>query len=313
MNFIRKHKKVSIAVLCVLVITVLIFSIYGRYIRNILHNYILETKAFYFNSSILQVNGKHYSITNWDGVNSYPLTIDLNNRKTEGVHTKGDIVYDISYDCPDTVVCTLSKAHGVIHPDDETDSYELLITPLQRFTEEDELVISTSVESTSPYRKTMSATYTIGVEKSNFAYEIVDSVNANYLTINFTNAISFYEVSEAFGDYDLEETVSLEDYHSLTTAEQDKCFSAIVTIEYDPRILFVDMTNKHYLGRLPSSYQEETIGGYQWVSGFSFKVNASSSASIIFYKNDPTQNYSYPNQSNTSIIDVSVVLADESS
>ena len=54
--------------------------------------YILETKNFYFNSSILNIRGKNYSIMNWDGVNAYTLTIDLNNYKTDEIYTTSDIV-----------------------------------------------------------------------------------------------------------------------------------------------------------------------------------------------------------------------------
>ncbi len=311
MGFIRKHKKISIAITIGLFVFVLIATIFGRYIKNIINNYILETKNFYFNSSILNINGKNYSITNWDGVNSYTLTIDLNNFKTDDIYTTTDIVYTISVNCPNTVTCTLSKTGGTLHPLDHTDSYQITVTPLQSFGENDTVTISTSVSSSEPYHKEMSATYTIGVERSDFSYEIVDGVNEKYLTINFTNAISFYKVSEAFGDYAVGDLIGVDDYTHLSATDQAKCYSAIVTVEYDPEVLFVDMSNKYFEKRLQTGYQEETIDGHQWVSGFSFKVNASSSSAINFYKDDITQNYTYPIVNNTSIINVSVQLANE--
>ena len=309
MKFIREHKFPSIVVLCFLFIFLFIGIVFGRYIHNILDNYILETKAFYFNSSILSVNGKNYSLTNWDGVNTYPLTIDLNNRKNDQRYTKADIAYQISYNCPSTVTCTLSKTEGIIRSTDTSDTYQLLVTPNQNFHEGDTVTVSTSVTSTSPYQKTMSATYTIGVEQSDFSYDIVDSVNSKFLTINFINSIPYYQVSEAFGNYSAGDYVSLDDYNQLTAAQKDKCFSAIVTVEYDPHILLVDMTNELYLNHLSTNYLETTINGFQYVSKFSFKVNASSSNSIIFYKDDITQNYTYPIVNNTSIINVSVIKA----
>ena len=309
MKFIRKHKKMSIIVLSSLIVFVLIATVFGRYIHNIIQNYILETKNFYFNSSILNINGKNYSIMNWDGVNSYTLTIDLNNYKTDEIYTTSDIVYTVQVSCPNTVVCTLSKNGGVIHPEDSTDSYQITVTPIQSFGENDSVTLTTSVESSTPYHKQMSATYTIGVERSDFSYEIVDAPNQKFLTINFTNAVSFYEVSEAFGDYAVGDFVSVDDYTHLSATDQAKCYSAIVSIRYDPRDLFVDMSNKYYINRLNSNYYEETIDGNQWVSGFSFKVNASSSSAINFYKDDITQNYTYPIVNDTSVIQVSVQLA----
>ena len=309
MNFIRRHKKTSIAIIIFLSFFIVISVAFGRYIRNIIQNYILETQNFYFNSSILNINGKHYSVTNWDGVNAYPLTIDLNNRKSEDIYTKTDIVYTISVTCPSTVTCALSKNGDTIHPLDQTDSYQIIVTPHQNFGENDTVTVYTEVTSTSPFRKTMSATYTIGVERSDFGYEIVDSVNAKYLTINFTNAIPFYQVQTAFGDYAVNDYVSLDEYALLSADDQAKCFSAIVTVSYDPSILFVDMSNKYFVHRLPTGYTEQTIDGHQWVSGFSFKVNASSSSAINFYKDDITQNYTYPIVNSSSIINVSVQLA----
>ena len=309
MKFVRKHKKLSIVFLSVLIVFVLIATVFGRYIRNIIHNYILETRNFYFNSSILNINGKNYSITNWDGVNAYTLTIDLNNRKTDEVYTTSDIVYSIQVDCPSTVICTLSKDNGVIHPEDATDSYQITVTPIQSFGQNDTVTVSTSVESSLPYHKAMSATYTIGVERSNFAYEIVDSVNSKFLTINFTNAVAFYQVSEAFGSYAVNDLITLDDYTLLSPEDQAKCYSAIVSVRYNPRDLFVDMSNKYFINRLSSNYYEETIDGYQWVSGFSFKMNASSSSAINFYKNDITHNYTYPIVNDTSAIQVTVQLA----
>ena len=308
MSFIREHRLVSIIVLTVATLFLLV-TVFGKYIRNIINNYLLETKAFYFNSTVLSINGKNYSIVNWDGVNSYPLTIDLNNRKNDLRHTMVDITYDITYNCPNTVVCTLSKTNGVIHPNDETDNYILTITPVQNFHEGDTVVVSTYVESTSPYRKILFATYTIGVQSSDFSYSISDSVNAKFLTLNLVNAVPFYQASEDFGNYREGDHISLEEYSNLLTTDRNKCYSAIVTLQFNPNTLLLDMTNTLYLHRLSTNYQETTIGGYQYVSRFSFKVNASSSNEIIFYKTDLTQNYTYPIVNNSSIVTVSVVTA----
>ena len=309
MKFIREHRIASMIILVLLLVFFLATVVFGRYIKNIVNEFILETKAFYFNSSILAVNGKNFSITNWDGVNSYPLTIDLNNRKSDTRYTTTDIDYDIYVSCPSTVTCTLSDTEGILHPEDTSDTYTITVTPLQNFYEGDTVVVNTWVVSSSPYVKTMSATYTIGVEKSDFSYEIVDSVNSKYLLINFTNAVSYYEVEQAFGNYSQGDQVSLDDYNNLSDTDKAKCFSAIVTVQYDPTILFVDMTDKLFLSRLNTNYEEQTIGGFQYVKKFSFKVNASSSNSILFYKNDVTQNYTYPVVNNSSIITVSVISA----
>ena len=309
MEFIRKHKTLSKIVLLFLVILLLGGVTYGRYIKNIIDEYILETKAFYFNSSILTVNGKNLSISNWDGVNSYTLTIDLNNRKSATKYTTTDIEYNISVSCPDTVVCTLNKSSGILRSTDTNDTYQIVVTPQRNFYEGDTVRVQTSVSSTSPYQKTMSATYTIGVQSSDFSYYIEDSVNSKYLNLNFVNSVSYYQVEEAFSNYAVGDLISLSDYQALSATDKDKCFSAKVTVEFDPEDLFVDMTNDLYLNRIPGSEVLETINGYQYVKKFSFKIDASSSRSLLFYKDDITNDYTYPIVNNTSIVSVNVVKA----
>lgn len=309
MKFFRKHKVISVSIICTILVLLFTTTTYGRYIRNILNNYILETKAFYFNSSVLAVNGKNFSISNWDGVNSYTLTIDLNNRKNAEKYTTSDIIYSIDVDCPSSVQCTVTKRSGVLRSNDSTATYQIVVSPVGSFKEGDSVTVNTSVTSSSPYKKTMSASYTIGVEKSNFGYEIIDNENDKFLNIKFTNSVSYYQVSEAFGTYKVGDKINLDEYSLLTESEKDKCFSAIVTVEFDPRDLFLDMTNSSFLNRLDEDYKEVTIDGYRWVSKFSFKVNASSSNTILFYKNDIKQNYTYPIVNAKSIINVSVKLA----
>ena len=97
MQYIREHKKLSIIVMTCLIVFLFCGITFGKYIYNIINNFILETKSFYFTSSILTVNRKGYSINNWDGVNPYTLTIDLSNRKNDERRTKADISYNIAF------------------------------------------------------------------------------------------------------------------------------------------------------------------------------------------------------------------------
>ena len=120
MEFVRKHKKISITVLIVLFIILILGFAYGRYLYNIINNYILETKAFYFNSSVLGINNNKYLVNNWDGVNSYTLTINVNNMKNSLVSTDSDITYETYVECSTNVTCTVSKQNGVIYKNDGT-------------------------------------------------------------------------------------------------------------------------------------------------------------------------------------------------
>ena len=309
MKFIRKHKKLSIIGILSLAVFLVISVAYGRYIRNVIYDFLLETRAFYFNSSILSSSGKNYLIENWDGVNTYPLTIDLTNRKNDRRVTTTDITYDVVVSCPDTVQCSLSKDSDTIHPEDEIDTFQVFVNPIQNFYEGDSVAVTITVTSSLPYVKTMSATYTIGVERSNFTYEIIDSSGSKYLKVNLVNSISYYEVETAFEGHAVGDKVSLEEYATLSADDRKKCFSAIVTLTYDPSVLEVDMSDINYVNRLTSNYEEQTINGFQYVSKFSFKVDASSSSSVLFYKDVVSKNYTYPIVNPNSVVQVSVKKA----
>lgn len=308
MQFIRNHKKASIFVVIFLSLFLLFEFTYAGYIKNILDNYILETKEFYFNSSVLGVNGKVHSINNWDGVNDYSLTIDVNNKKNEVKSTNADIEYNITYECSSNVVCNISKTSGIIRENLKTDTYQLIVTPISSLGSGEEAVVKTYATSTSPYEKTLYATYIIGVEKKNFTYNIEDSVNSKYLVLNLTNSVGFYEVEEAFLNYAVGDLISLDTYLTLSAENRAKCFSAKVTLTIPNDILALDMTNSSYLHNL--SVETTNISSHNYVSKYTFKIEATSSQKILFYKYNIGQNYTYPIVNNNSVIGVDVVVAE---
>ena len=309
-DFIIKNKKICLLIVIVLATSILIPT-FGRYTYNVVHNYILESQGFYFSSSVLDINKNEYKINNWDGVNSYPITIDVNNRKNQLLSTKSDISYDINVDCSSNVTCTVNKESGIIYKDgDGNDSYVINITPKGKIEDDEEVIVNTSVVSTSPYKKELSAKYVIGIEKLGFSYKINDNENDKTLTLELVNSISYYEVKEAFDDYEVGDKISYENYKLLSDNNKNKCFSSTVTIEFDPNILLLDMSNVNYTNRYLNSEKIEKIDDYDYIKGFTFDVSANSSQKIIFYKVDPSNNYSYPIVNDESIIDVDVVTAE---
>lgn len=309
MQFVRKHRKLSIIILLILVFCMIASFTFARYIYNIVYDYILETKEFYFNSSILNVNNKTYRINNWDGVNNYPLTIDLNNRKSSLKKTEVDIAYDIRVECSNNVQCNLDKESGIVDTGDGMDSYMITVDPVVEFDENDVATVRTYATSTSPYKQTLSATYIIGVVKKKFTYDIEDGANEIFCTLNLTNSVAYYKVEEAFGNYRVGDIIDLETYDTLSDANKDKCYSAKVTVTFDPRVVYLDMTANAYLKRI-GNVTTTNVNGYRYVSSFTFKVGATTSEKIIFYKADRTFDYTYPIVNETSIIDVDTDLVE---
>ena len=311
MEFVRQHRKISILVLSTLIFVLLISISFGKYIYNVIDSYIMETKGMYFNSSVLGVNTKEYRINNWDGVNSYTLMVDVNSKKNEEKYTTHDISYDITCKCPDNVRCELSKQSGIIYQDKKTDSFQVTMIPNEAIPEGQEVRIEVIATSNSPYTKSLSAVYHVGVLKSNFTYSIEDSVNSKYLILNVTNSVAYYEVEEAFLDYNVGDKISLDDYVNLSDDNKKKCFSAKVTVTLPASVLALDMTAKSYLHMTENSQVDTTLSdGYKYVKSYTFLLDATASEKILFYKNDISKDYTYPIVNDSSIIDVSVLLAD---
>ena len=312
MKYIREHKKLSIITLVVLVGVLVLGFAYAKYFLNIINNYILETKKFYFNSSVLTVNNKHYQINNWDGVSTYNITVDLNNRKSAERYTTSDIDYSISVQCDNTkLLCTTNKSSGIIRENDHTDSYQITISPRVNFAAGESISITTTAQSASPYVKELSATYVLNVINSKFTYNIEDKAGDLVMNLNLTNSMAYYEVEQAFGNYSVGDEISNEVYATLSDADKAKCFSAIVTLTFDPSVVILDSTDESIKNRLSTNYQETTIGGKNYVSKYSFKVDAATNKKVIFYKANQYTNYTYPIKNPTPIVQVDVRLARE--
>lgn len=310
MKFFWQNKKLSIAVIIFLIIFLLFGVTYARYIYNFIDNYILESKGFYFNSSVLSINDKSYRINNWDGVNSYILTIDVNSKKNEVKSTTADIEYEILYECSSNVVCSVSKESGIIYESKKMDSYQLIVSPKDNFYEGDEAVVKTWAKSLTPYKKTLSATYNISVMRSNFSYNIEDNVNSKYLILNVINSTGYYQVEEAFDEYSIGDQVSMDEYLNLSDENKSKCFSSKITLEIPTDKVQLDMTTNSYLHRIPNSEVFINYDGFNYVSKYVFKLDASSSEKILFYKNDMTKDYTYPITNSSSIIGIDVEMAE---
>ena len=300
---LSKKQKLLISIIAVFVISFTLIITFGRYIYNYYNNYILESKGFYFNSTVMSINGTKHSINNWDGVNPYPLTIDVNNKKNDLLWTESDITYDITVECSENIRCVLNKTTGIIRENDHADSYTITIYPNGNFSGTDKGVVTTKAKSTYPFVKELSTTYNIGVETSSFSYKITDSPGSKYLILELTNSFTYYKVVTAFGSYSVGDNISIDQYNALTEAQRKNCLSARVKLDFDPNDVLLDMTDLTYSNRIANSQTTEKINNYNYINGFGFIMEAASNTKIVFYKTDTTKDYTYPSNNNP-IIDV---------
>lgn len=309
-NFIKitdKFPKKKIILGSLLLILFIIGASLGRYVYKGIRDFYLQTKKFYFNSDKMTEEGSIYRIENWSGVGSYSVTFNMNSSANNNLSSDDDIDYEIEYECSSEVTCSIenNKTSGTISSSTNTDDFTIVLTvPTNVILETgDRVTIEVEATSTSPYRKTLSSTFTLVVGHYGLSYEIEDSVGSPYLNIRITNTLDYYTVNENITGHNAGTQLSIEEYQNLSASDKAKCSSAIITLDYDPQDILLDMTSEAYLTSIHS--ETEVINNYNYVNLFSFKIDALSSKTIKFYKIDTTQNYTYPITNQSSIIGVS--------
>ncbi len=293
--------------LCLLLILFLIGSSFGRYVYQGVRNFYLQTKKFYFNSDKLSENGAIFRVENWSGVGSYSITFNMNSYANNQLVSDDNITYEVDYECSQQVTCSVvdNKVSSQIPSSTNTDSFTIIITVPTNvvFQRGDSVTLEVTATSTAPYEKELSGTFTLVVGHYGLSYEIEDSVNSPYLNIRITNTLDYYTVGDTIQGHTAGNQISIEEYLNLSPQDQAKCYSSIITLTFDPDDILLDMTSAAYQERV--SEVTEVKNGYNYVNSVSFKIDALSSKMVKFYKNDTTQNYTYPMGNASSIISVS--------
>ena len=282
------------------IITIVFLGIgtsFGLYAFREVRNFYFATKKFYFKSDKLTEEGAVYKIENWAGVGSYPVTINMNSYENNNLYSEEDIDYDISYNCSTNVTCSSvdNKTNGTILASNNSDSFTIVISvPTNtKFNTGDKVSLEVTANSTSPYRKKLSATFTLVVGQYGLSYSIEDKVNSPYLDVRITNTLDYYVVKEAFDGYEVGSKIDVTDYLNLDSENKNKCASAIITLKFDPNKVLLDMTNKNYLSAIDTNTVK--INNYDYINELSFKIDALSSEMVKFYKVDTSLDYTYPN------------------
>ena len=306
-SFITDKRKVKyIWLSCIIIIFFGSGITFGRYAYTEIRNFYFNSQKFYFNSDKLSESGTTIEMTNWSGVGQYAITFNMNSYANNNLFSETDIYYDISYTCSSNVNCDIvdNVKNSMISSATNTDKFTIIITVPTNTILKDQDVIELRVEatSTSPYTKTLKGVFRLIVGHYGLAYEIDDKENAPYLETRITNTLDYYTVKEAFNNYTVGTQLDIDTYQTLTAVQQEKCYSAIITLTFDPNEVFLDMTSEEYQKALKTT--TTTINNYEYINSITFDIDALSSKQVKFYKVDTSKNYKYPNISNDSIISV---------
>lgn len=300
----NRRKSQILILLAILLCSISFVIVFGRYITNSINNFFVRSKEFYFFSDKLSENLDIFQIENWSGVDDYTITVNMNSRKNNLEVASYDIGYKITYTCSDNAICQLSKTSGIISSDDNTDFFNLTITPNTQLQTGDKVVVYIEATSNTDYVKTLRGKFTLVVGQEDLTYQITDQSNSPYAELSITNTLTYYVVKEAFGTYEAGYKIDFDTYLALTEEQQAKCYSSIVKVTFDPKDVLIDNTSESYQNALSTT--TEMIDGKEYINSITLPIEAISSTNIRFYKVDISKDYSYPNSSNYSVVEVTV-------
>ena len=299
----RNYKKKQLIIILVILLFMVSFvTVFGRYVTNSVNNFLLKSKEFYFYSDKLSEKKSVFQVENWSGVDDYTITVNMNSRKNNLETATYDIGYNINYKCSDNAICQLSKQSGIISKEDNSDFFNLTITPNTQLKDGDKVVVEIEAIAIGSYEKTIKGKFTLVVGQEKLTYQITDKVNNPYMDLRITNTLSYYIVETPFRNYAANQKIDIDTYLELTEEEKLNCYSSIVTIEFDPEEVLIDNTNENYQNA--TNIITKMIDGKNYIKSITLPIDAISSADIRFYKLDSSKNYTYPNSNNKSVVNV---------
>ena len=296
------QKKQIIIILIILLCSLSFVIVFGRYVTNSVNNFFLRSKEFYFYSDKLSEKKDVFQVDNWSGVDDYTIIVNMNSRKNNIQVASYDIAYDIKYTCSNNAICQLSKTSGIISKEDNTDSFNLTITPNTQLKTGDKVTVEVEATSKTSYKKTIKGKFTLVVGKENLTYQITDKPNNPYMDLRITNTLSYYIVDEAFGGYAQKDKIDIDTYLELSDQDKAKCYSNVVTMTFDPNEILIDITNENY--QKATNVTTTVIDQKSYINSITLPIDAISSADVRFYKKDTSQDYTYPNSNSESVVEV---------
>lgn len=299
-------KKTQILLIMAILICIISFIvIFGRYLTNNVNDFFVRSKEFYFYSDKLEEDTAVFQVDNWSGVDDYVITVNMNSRKNNLKAASYDIEYTISYTCSDNAICQLSKTEGIIYSNNNSDYFNLTITPNRQLETGDKVVVEIEAKSTAKYQKTLKGKFTLVVGKEKLSYQITDKPQNPYMELSLTNTLSYYIVNEAFGNYSVNDKIDIDTYLALTEENKAKCSSAIVTISFNPEQVLLDITNESY--SKAKNIETTTVNGKTYINKFTILIDAISSTDLRFYKVDVSKDYTYPNGNEPSVLSITSI------
>ena len=275
----KKLNKLKVGIVVFLIMFAFAIAVFGRYVYNSVREAYLTAKQFYFTSNILTVNGAHYTYSNWNGIETYPIEFDLYTFMNQVTKLDYDLDYSVTCTTSDTskITCTLNDSGtttitGTIPATTNSSKVIVHVTPKNPLAEGDSVKVKVTASTTVPYQKTISCEFTLRRETpEGVSYTIEDVEQRDYALLKITN---------------------------------ENASEKAITLSFDPTKIRIDSNDEIYVNRESSGMTTTTINGNSYVNKFVFKLDAETTRYVKFYKVEKAQNYTYPVVNPTSAIQV---------
>ena len=272
----RKINKIKVSIITIILILLFTAIAFGRYITTTKQDMYATSKKFFFTSDKLDVDTPTFDVSNWTGLGEYIIKFELKSSKNTLEKVDYDLDYSIDCETPGNKINYSinngpinTQYNGIIYKSTNNNSISIKINPLVELKKGENVNLVVRARSKTPYKKEISARFVIKPNGKKMDYIIEDVPNQNYLTLMLSN----------------KNTVD-----------------TIFSIEFDPNILRIDSNNSAM--EKAKSITTIRIGENDYVNKVEFILTKETSKKIKFYKVDKRNDYTYPNDTNTSVIKI---------
>lgn len=296
----RKINKKKL-IICIIILIILTSSpVFGRYIYNSVKDLYLKSRNFSFSSDLLTTAGKTYKYSNWSGVDTYEIDFQLYSYENELslFSYEGD---GLGY----TVTCTVDDpTKATVHVGTEAGeatntSYipnltnvkdvKVYLRPTGNLVDGDTVKLTITASTSEPYVKTISATFIIRIAiHSNVTYSIDDSEGSIYATLKLINTAS---ESTKLG-------LTFRPYYLRIDETNPYCENALVK-EY---VTVTETIKQVTTNEDGDEVVEDVEVDVQYINYIVIEMEPEDVATIRFYKQDTSVDYTYPGGSYGSLI-----------
>ncbi len=276
----KKLNKKKVIIVTLILIIAVITSVFGRYIYNNLRDMYLVSQRFNFTSNLLTTTTSTYRYSNWSGIDTYEIPIELYSYENElslFEYEGQGLTYSLTCKIDDETKATChidtqsgpTSDSGYIPNETNIKTTSIYIVPTAELNVGDKIKVTVEAQTQQPFKKNISAEFYIEISEQNISYKIEDKPNSVYAVLKILNAKS--ETNQ-------------------------------ITLDFNPADVVIDESSESFFNKTSST--TTTISGVEYVNSITFNMNPEEVIAIKFYKKNIANDYTYPGTYGGLIVNV---------